>query len=131
MCQNRHMTRRYVIVLALVGSACGHLTRSGNQLLPPAIGGVWHRASLRDIAPPNNSIVGGFQAAYEGPGKLTVDLYEAKVSATAFEMVQHWRAVADTIVFDEGKYFVTVKWEHADRQALTGFVRILQKQLEE
>jgi hypothetical protein len=58
-------------------------------------------------------------------------LYEAKVSGTAFEMTQHWRSAPNTVVFDKGRCFVVVKWERADRQALTAFVRALQKNLEE
>jgi hypothetical protein len=96
---------------------------------------VWQRRSLRDIATPKPTIVRAFEAGYEGDGKpagkLTVKLYEAKVSGTAFEMTQHWRAAPDTVVFDKGRRFVVVKWEQADRKALTAFVRALQKALEE
>jgi hypothetical protein len=60
-----------------------------------------------------------------------VDLYEAKVSGTAFEMTQHWREAPNTVFFDKGRYFVVVKWEQADREALTAFVRGLEKELEE
>jgi hypothetical protein len=35
------------------------------------------------------------------------------------------------VFFDKGRCFVVVKWEQADRQALTAFVRGLQKVLEE
>jgi hypothetical protein len=77
------------------------------------------------------TIVRAFEAEYEGAGKLTVDLYEAKVSGTAFEMTQHWRSAPNTVVFDKGRCFVVVKWEQADRQALTAFVRGLEKELAE
>jgi hypothetical protein len=60
-----------------------------------------------------------------------VELYETKAPGTAFEMVQHWRAAPNTVVFDKGRYFVRVEWEQADRQALTAFVRALQKVLDE
>ena len=86
---------------------------------------------MHDIPPPKPSIARAFEAVYEGAGKLTVDLYEAKVSGTAFEMTQHWRASPDTVFFEKGRYFVVVKWERADRQALTGFVRAMQKNLEQ
>jgi hypothetical protein len=92
---------------------------------------VWQRKSLRDIAPPKPSVVRAFEAGYEGAGKLTVDLYEAKVSGTAFEMTQHWRAAPNTVVFDKGRCFVVVQWVQADRKALRAFVRALQKGLEE
>jgi hypothetical protein len=58
-------------------------------------------------------------------------LYEAQVSGTAFEMTQQWRAAPNTVFFDKGRYFVVVKWEQADRKALTAFVRGMQKVLEE
>jgi hypothetical protein len=129
------MTRRYWIALALVGSACSQPPRSAETLLPASAGGVWQRKSLRGIAPPKPAILRAFEAGYEGDGKpagkLTVTLYEAKVSGTAFEMTQHWRAAPNTVVFDKGRCFVVVKWEQADRKALTAFVRALQKNLEE
>ena len=125
------MIRRYWIVPALVWSACSQPPRSAEALLPASVGGVWQRKSLRDIAPPKPSVVRAFEAGYEGAGKLTVDLYEAKVSGTAFEMTQHWRAAPNTVVFDEGRCFVVVQWVQADRKALRAFVRALQKGLEE
>jgi hypothetical protein len=125
------MTRRYWIVLALVLSACSQPARSAASLLPASVGGVWQRRLLRDIPPPKPGVVRAFEADYEGAGKLTVDLYETKVSGTAFEMTQHWRASADTVFFDKGRYFVVARWEQADRKALTAFVRALQKELEE
>jgi hypothetical protein len=62
---------------------------------------------------------------------LTVDLYEAKVSGTAFEMTQRWRPAADTVFFDQGRYFVVVTWKQADRQALKDFVRKLESGIKE
>jgi len=132
MCKNLYkMPRRYWIALALVCAACSQPARSAASLLPDTVGGVWQRKSLRDMPPPQPAIVRAFEAGYEGAGKLTVDLYETKVSGTAFEMTQHWRASADTVFFDKGRYFVLVKWEQADRQALQAFVRALQKELGE
>ena len=125
------MTRRYWIVLAIVWAACSPPPRSAESLLPESIGGAWHRKSLGTIAPPKPTILRAFEATYEGAGKLAVDLYEAKVSGTAFEMTQHWRAAPDTVFFDKGRYFVVVKWERADRQALQAFVRDLQNELAE
>jgi len=122
------MTRRYGIVLTLVLSACSQPARSAASLLPASLGGVWQRKSLRDIPPPRPGITRAFEAGYEGAGKVTVDLYETK---NAFEMVQHWREAPNTVFFYKGRYFVLVKWEQADRQALTALVRGLQKELEE
>jgi len=124
------MTRRHWIGLALGLSACGQPPRDRERLLPASVAG-WQRTALRDIKPPKPTILRAFEAGYERSGKLTIDLYEAKVSGTAFEMTQHWRSAPNTVVFDKGRCFVVVKWERADRQALTAFVRALQKNLEE
>ncbi|HTT65974.1 MAG TPA: hypothetical protein VMG35_29190 [Bryobacteraceae bacterium] len=84
---------------------------------------------IRDVPPPQPNVARLLEAGYGGAGKVTVDLYETKASGTAFEMTQHWRAAPNTVFFDKGRYFVVVKWEQADRNALTAFVRALQKEL--
>lgn len=122
------MTRCYWIVPALMWSACGPPVRSSASLLPANVDG-WQRRSLRNGAPLQPGVVRAFEAGYAGAGQLTVDLYETKVSGTAFEMTQHWRATPDSVFFDKGRYFVVVHWQQADRKALTDFVRALQKQL--
>ncbi|MGA2131510.1 MAG: hypothetical protein ABSH50_04270 [Bryobacteraceae bacterium] len=124
------MTHRYWIVAALGLGACGRpAPRDPASLLPESVAGGWRRVSLHDTRIPQAGIERAFQATYEGAGSLTVDLYEANVSGTAFEMTQHWRPAPDSVVFDKGRYFVMVKWQRADRQALTQFVRELQKEL--
>ncbi len=122
------MTRRYGIVLALALSACSLPARSAASLLPASVGGIWQRTSLRDIPPPRPGIVRAFEAGYAGAGNVTVDLYDTK---NAFEMVQHWREAPNTVFFYKDRYFVLVKWEQADRKALTALVRGLQKELGE
>jgi len=123
------MTRRSWIIPALLETACNQPERNAADLLPENVDGVWQRQGLRDLTPPNDTIARAFEAEYGGPGQLTVDLYEAKSSGTAFEMTQHWRASADSVFFDKGRYFVVVRWKQADRAALTRFVGTLQKQL--
>jgi hypothetical protein len=118
------------MLLALASSACSHPPRGAASLLPSSLAG-WQRKSLRGIPPPQPAVLRAFEGEYEGAGKLTVDVYDAKVSGTAFEMTQHWREAPNTVFFDKGRYFVVVKWELAERAALTAFVRALEKELEE
>jgi|SRR5580698_9663323 hypothetical protein len=125
------MTRRSWIAPALLWTACGRRARDAESLLPATVGGAWQREWLRGMAPPKPAVARAFEAGYEGAGRLTVDLYEGKASGTAFEMTQHWRAAPNMVFFDKGRYFVVVKWEQAERQALTEFVHGLQKGLEE
>jgi hypothetical protein len=125
------MMRRISVVFPFFLAACGPPQRTPVSLLPENVAGVWQRKSLRDLPPPKATITRAFEAVYEGPGKLTVDLYEAKVSGTAFEMTQHQRATPDTVFFDRGRYFVVVKWERAERQKLKDFMSALEKNLRE
>jgi hypothetical protein len=125
------MLRRFLVVFALMLAACSPPPRAAGSLLPQSIGGVWQRKSLRGVPPSQPGVVRALEAVYEGTGKLTVELYETKVSGTAFEMTQHWRAMPNTVFFDKGRYFAVVKWEAADRQTLTDFVRGLEKNLAE
>jgi hypothetical protein len=127
------MTRRYWISFALVCSACSQPPRAAESLLPASVSGGWQRQSLHEIPPPKPTILRAFEAGYAGAGagKVTIDLYEAKVSGAAFEMTQHWRSAPNTVVFDKGRYFAVAKWRQADRWALSAFLRALQKNLEE
>jgi len=122
------MRCRIWLVAAIAWCGCGPPPRSADSLLPASVG-VWQRTSIRGLPPPKPAILRVFEAGYQGGGRLTVDLYEAKISGTAFEMAQHWREAPNTVFFDKGRYFAVVRWEQADRQALTAFVRALQKDL--
>jgi len=46
-------------------------------------------------------------------------------------MVQDWRPVADTVVWYTPRYFIVVKWSNSDRNAVSAFVRGLEKQFAE
>jgi hypothetical protein len=45
------------------------------------------------------------------------------------ELSQRWRPSADTVFFSRGRFFVVVKWQAAQRQALESFIRELQGRL--
>jgi hypothetical protein len=68
-------------------------------------------------------------AAYEGPGKLEARVYELSRFEVGLDLAQRWRPSADTVFFQQGRYFVVVKWQQADRKALQEFVRELEKRL--
>ena len=86
---------------------------------------------MHDIPLEQPGAVRAFEAIYQGQGTLTVDLYEMKVAGLAFEMTQHWRPAPAAVFFDKGRYFLVVNWQDANREALTAFVRAMQKQLNE
>jgi len=66
-------------------------------------------------------------AVYEGSGTVRVEVEDMGAQAVAFERVQRTRSAPETVFFDKDKYFVTVRWEQADRDALRQLVRELQK----
>src|SRR3954454_903046 len=103
-------------------------------MFPPTLGDGWRLQSTEPI--PISAAPEGVQkyemrraqtARYEGSGTVSVAAFEMTSPAVAFEIVQKWRPVPDTVVFDKKNYFVIVKWENADRAALTSLVRALEK----
>jgi len=72
-----------------------------------------------------------WRASYHGPGAMTVELYELAAPAAGLDLVQRWRPVADTVVWYTPRYFVVVKWQSPDRNAVGAFIRALQKQFAE
>lgn len=72
-----------------------------------------------------------WRASYDGPGAMTVELYELAAPAAGLDVVQRWRPMADTVVWYTPRYFVVVKWQSPDRGAVGAFIRALQKQFAE
>jgi hypothetical protein len=68
-------------------------------------------------------------AEYEGPGQLKMELYEFISDASALEMEQTWKPAANTVAFHQGSYFTVIHWENADRAAVSGFVREMEKRV--
>ena len=70
-----------------------------------------------------------WKAAYAGSGSADVWVCWYRESANAFEAVQRVAAAAQTVKFQEGQYFVMVKWNGAQKTDLTALVRGIQKAL--
>jgi hypothetical protein len=123
------------MMLAILSSACGRVAPMPD-LFPQVVAGVWHRTALRDLpvseSPdpvPRNSVDRIQTASYEGPGKLEARVYQLTSSAVGLDMAQRWHPSADTVFFNQGRYFVVVKWQDAERPALQAFVRELEGRL--
>jgi hypothetical protein len=124
------MTRRFWVALTFATAACGPPPRGAESLLPGVLASDWRRESLREIpAPSATGALRAFEATYAGPGNLTVDIYQTKFSAVAFEMEQKWKPAANTVAFSKDEYFAVVRWDRAERRALTAFVGALEKAL--
>ncbi len=138
MQESSWMTPRAWIAIAgllAMASACRENTRPFT-LLPESVAGGWRRTSLvqtpvdeaRDPVP-RNAVSRLETAQYEGPGKLEARVYELTSPEVGVTLSQRWRPSADTVFFSQGRYFVVVKWQQADRTALRDFVRELEQSI--
>jgi hypothetical protein len=123
--------------LLALGGACRENT-APLGLLPERAAGGWRRISLRQTpvseAPdpvPRNAVTRLETAQYEGPGKLEARVYELSSPEVGVTLAQRWRPSADTVFFSRGRFFVVVKWQQAERQALRDFVRELEGEIKE
>ncbi len=136
MSESKRMTRRFWIPLAATFSGCGTKATVPPDLFPDTVNGVWQRTALRDIpvneAPdpvPRTAVERIRAASYKGPGEIEARVYLLDSPQTGLALGTRWRPSADTVFFNHDRYFVVVKWQAADRKALQGFVRELQKGL--
>ena len=113
------MPRVLLLFLILMLEACSTARKS--FVLPENAPGGWH---LKETTHEGSKTVG----IYEGPGKVTVEVEDVGQQAVAFERAQKTRSQPDSVFFDKDRYFVTVRWDQADREALKMLVRALQKQ---
>lgn len=124
------------ILLTLVLSGC---TRNlPPPVFPQTVAGVWKLKSSQTIAAVNAPGLvhrmgkrGGWSAAYEGPGAVTFELYELKAPGVGLELVQNWQPAPDVVVWYTAHYFVVVKWQSPDREAVKLLIRTIQKQFAE
>ena len=115
------MSRRALLLLPVILGACAHPGK--DLVLPETAPGGWR---LQETKREQTRITG----TYQGPGTVRVELEDTGSSGKALDRAQRTRARPDTVFFYKGNYFVTVKWERADRDALKLFVRDLEKRLE-
>jgi hypothetical protein len=130
------MKRRHWIFVALALSGC---TRNlPAPVFSPVVAGVWKLKASRTLAADSApelvrkmGMRGAWSATYEGPGSVTVELYELAAPGVGLEIMQNWRPVPDTVVWYTPHYFVVARWQSADREAVKALVRSIQKQFAE
>jgi hypothetical protein len=134
MSESRKMTRRSWLCLAGALAACGKKAEFPPDLFPETMSGGWRRAATGDSADardpvPRNSVEQTRTARYTGPGEVEAHVYQLSSAAVGLDLAQRWRPSADTVFFNQGVYFVVVKWQSAERAALQEFVRALEAKL--
>jgi hypothetical protein len=128
--------RRLWILIVLPFFAC---TRNlPAPVFPPVVEEVWKLKTSRiltvDSAPELVRKIGtrgGWSATYEGPGSVTVELYELTAPAGGLEIVQQWPPAPDAVVWYTSQYFFVARWQGADRKAVKAFIRGIQQQFAE
>lgn len=80
-----------------------------------------------EVAPDGNPTC--WKGSYTGGGAADVAICWYKASANAFEAMQRTRAEAQAVKFQQGNYFVIVKWNNTPKANLAALVRALEKAL--
>jgi hypothetical protein len=124
---------RILLVCAIVLGACRRAPAPVPDFFPEVVG-AWHRTSAGELPPalepdsvPRAAVERIRATSYEGPGKLDARLYQLTSPAVALDVVQRWKPTPGTVFFYSGRFFVLIRWQTADRQALREFVGALEK----
>lgn len=117
-------------------AGCHNTVAIPRDVFPANAAGGWRRLVAREVpiseAPdpvPRNEIERLEVGFYEGPGKIEARVYALSSATVGLELSQRWRPSADTVFFNRGRFFVVVKWQAAQRQALESFIRELEGRL--
>jgi hypothetical protein len=112
--------RRFFIALAsFFLLACGN--RSAQAFtLPQTMPGAWQ---LQQTTQAGAKTIG----IYNGPGSVTVEVENVGSFAAGLDRTQRMRPEANLVFFNQGEYFVTIRWQQADRAALYQLIRKLQE----
>lgn len=101
--------------------------------LPETATPGWVRKSLAQGAPPAGVTDAGkpecWNAQYASKGEANVWACGYAAEGSAFEAMQKGRSEADTVKFQEGRFYVVVQWRGASRDEITALVRAIQRNL--
>jgi hypothetical protein len=101
--------------------------------IPESISPGWKLTSLASSPRPAEVAPDGdprcWKAEYTGSGTAEVAICWYKVSGNAFEALQRTRAEAQAVKFQQGHYFILVKWNNAPKADVTALVRAIEKAL--
>lgn len=126
----------YSLLFAIALVACGPGAPSKPDL-PASVSPGWQLKSFDTTAKPAD-VPGApvcWLARYSGAGDNAPATADATVcgyptTGGSFDAQQRSRAEAQAVKFQEGKYFVLVKWTGANKTLTTALVRAIQKSLE-
>ena len=125
------ITRRHGLVLCLLLAGCGGAVKVE---LPAGLPGGWKLAGTAEETDVPELVrqMGlrqALRARYQGNGELTARVFTMKAQASAFELVQKWRAAPGMIFFQAGDHFVVLEQPGAAPEALSQVAKALDQRL--
>ena len=109
--------------LLLVLAAC---SGGGNTApdLPQSVTPAWKQTSLTQTSGPC------WNAAYASGGSAIVNACRYSSDAMALDAAQHAHSEANAVHFQQGRWFVIVRWNNVSQAEITALVRAVQKSLD-
>jgi len=127
------ITRSWFIAILLL-ARCGGGDSAGSLGFPPSLDGGWPLAETEPIdtenTPPGVQELGLLQARrgrYQGPGQLTVVIYEMTNQSAAFELAQLWRPAESMLAFPAGVSFVLLESDSLTNTELNELAGVLEQ----
>jgi hypothetical protein len=122
-----------LLFAGLLLGACAS-ERPSKPPIPASVSPGWKLASLEKAALPVGVPANGapecWKANYSGAGAVNVWICWYRESGSAFDAVQRTVAQAQTVKFQEGQYFVLLRWNNTDKASLTALIRAIEKALQ-
>ncbi len=122
----------FSLLFVLLATACGRQPAAKPEL-PQSVSPGWKLVSYGDTSvPPGVPVVTPpqcWKAQYAGPGAADVWVCGYRAESGAFDAAQRTPAEAQAVKFQEGNYFVLVKWNAVPKASLTALIREIQKTL--
>lgn len=109
-----------LLSLATVLISCSPGTDTAPDL-PQSVAPGWSRKALTKVSP------GCWKAEYASGGSAVVNVCAFASEALALDAVQRTRAAADTVDFQQGRHFVTVRWNNVSQAEITALIRAIQR----
>jgi hypothetical protein len=117
-----------LLFAALLLAACGP-SLPPKPDLPSSVSPGWQLGSF-DSTPKPADLPGSpqcWKGNYTGQG--TAEVLVCGYAGGAFDAAQRARAEGQAVKFDQGKYFVLIRWNNSPKTTVTALVRAIQKSL--
>lgn len=130
--KTKQWSRRALV--AACGATLGACGAEKPLEFPATLPGGWKLRTKQQMAASGaaqelllNGLLSWWQAEYDGPAYPTVQMYEMKTAASAFEMVQKHRSTPGMIALSAGRAFFTIQTFRGTMAELNRFASAFEK----